>query len=172
MFDFHLFQIGMGPVPFDRRSVIDTFSLGCAIAPDPCPICPPSLQIRLCLLSAQVDVAYTVVLPPLARSHISSPTMRLSWSQTYRSSEFEGFCRIDRTIVAGPSSNDRIDGLYFVRILIVGGAPFGHRLDRGLVPASPPYRWDAQTPRPSGDWRLYCSEKREILRSQSHLRCG
>src|SRR5260370_25295678 len=128
MFDFHLFQIGMGPVPLDRRSVIDEFGLGCTVAPDPYPIClldckfvSPSFRPRLMW---HIPSSYLLwpdpifLLQPFPELEPDIPVELV-----------EGFCRIDRTIVAGPSSNDRIDGLYFLRIIIVGGAPFGHRLD-------------------------------------------
>src|SRR6266487_2589973 len=49
----------------------------------------------------------------------------------------KGFCRVDRPIVSGPSSNDRIDGLYLVHIVIVEGTPCGHRFDLHLHPFQP-----------------------------------
>ena len=46
----------------------------------------------------------------------------------------KGFCRVDRPIVGGPSSNDRIDGLYLVDVVVVGRAACGHRFDLCLNP--------------------------------------
>ena len=46
----------------------------------------------------------------------------------------KGFRRVDRPVVGGPSSNDRIDGLYLVCIVVIGGTACGHGLDLRLHP--------------------------------------
>ena len=133
VFHLHLFQIGMRPMSFDRRSVVDEFGLRCSIAPNPF-----SLDILSCKF---VSASFR----PRLMWHI--PSSYLLWPDTillfqpFSEPEpdiviefVKGFCRVDRPVVRGPSSNDRIDGLYLVGVVVVGRVACGHRFDLCLNP--------------------------------------
>src|SRR5690242_17081309 len=133
VFYLHLFQIGMRPVPFNGRSMGDEFGLCRSIAPDPF-----SLGI---LGSKFVSASFR----PRLMWHV--PASHLFWPDTILlfqpfsqpepdvAIEFvEGFRRVHRPVVGGPSANDRIDGLYLVGVIVVGRTSGGHRFDLRLNP--------------------------------------
>ncbi len=142
VFYLHLFQIRMGPVPFNGRSMVDEFGLCRSVAPDPFPLC--------ILGSTFISASFR----PRLMGHI--PASYFLWPDTILlfqpfsepepdvAVEFvEGFRRIDRPVVGGPPSNDRIGGLYLVSVVVVGRTSCGHGLDRGLAPASRLFQWGA-----------------------------
>ena len=133
MFYLHLFQIGMGPMSLDRRSMVDELGLCRRVAPDP---------FSLYILSSKfISASFR----PRLMWH--EPSSDLFWpdaillSQPFPEPEpdvaiefVKGFRRVDRSVVGGPSPNDRIDGLYLVCIIVAGCTPCGHRLDLRLHP--------------------------------------
>src|SRR6266487_2875163 len=133
MFDFHLFQIRMRPVPFDRRSVVDEFGLCGSIAPNPfstcflgCKLVSASFRSRLVMHILTFYLFWPDLVLLLYPVLESEPDVSVEL--------MEGLRRIDRPVIVGPSANHRIDGLYFVHVVIVETASCGHRFVLCLDP--------------------------------------
>src|SRR5512135_2160144 len=113
--------------------MVDELGLCGPIAPNPLPICflgskfiSASFGSRLVWHEPSSDLFWPDAILLLQPFSQPEPDVTIEL--------VEGLCRVDRPVISGPSSNDRINGLYLVPIIVVGCAAGGHRFNFRLHP--------------------------------------